>query len=121
MGYPLSGSEPTGAYSPGMVASGRAVFVSGQGPIIDGRIVNGSVAEETELTLRNLQSVLELAGAGLEDVVKVNVYLADIGDFEAMDAAYRAFFTGVTLPTRTTVGAALLGIKVEIDCVAMIE
>ncbi|MBN9180783.1 RidA family protein [Microbacterium sp.] len=117
MEHITDGSTPTGTYSPAVVAEGRFVFVSGQGPLVDGVVVAGTVAEQTRITLRNVQSVLAAAGATLDDVVRCGVFLADIADFAEMDAAYGEFFSGAA-PARTTVGAALAGISVEIDCIA---
>jgi 2-iminobutanoate/2-iminopropanoate deaminase len=99
-------------------AAGALVFVSGQGPLRDGKIIEGSVAEQTRLTMNNVGSVLAAAGLGFSDIVRCNVYLADIADFAQMDAAYSEFFDAVP-PARTTVGAALDGIAVEIDCIAV--
>jgi 2-iminobutanoate/2-iminopropanoate deaminase len=110
---------PAGAYSPGIVAEGRLVFVSGQGPLRDGQIVHGTIEEETEIVLDNLRTIVEAAGATLADVVRVGVFLADLGDFAAMNAVYERVFPA-PLPARTTVGAQLPGIKVEIDCVAVL-
>lgn len=115
----LSGSTPVGPYSPGIVSEGRHVWVSGQGPLRDGEVVDGTIEEQTELTLRNVAAILESAGAGLDDVVRCGVYLADLADFEAMNSVYERFFSEPR-PARTTVGAALLGIRVEIDCVAVL-
>jgi 2-iminobutanoate/2-iminopropanoate deaminase len=70
--------------------------------------------------LRNLEAVLNAGGADLGDVVRCGVYLADMGTFAEMDAAYREFFGDVP-PARTTVGAELAGIGVEIDCVAAVD
>jgi 2-iminobutanoate/2-iminopropanoate deaminase len=64
-------------------------------------------------------TVLAAAGATLADVVKCNVYLASIADFDEMNAVYGQVFPP-PLPARTTVGAALRGILVEIDCVAVL-
>lgn len=114
----IEGSTPTGGYSPGVRAAGALVFVSGQGPLRDGKIIEGSVAEQTRLTMNNVGSVLAAAGLGFSDIVRCNVYLADIADFAQMDAAYSEFFDAVP-PARTTVGAALDGIAVEIDCIAV--
>lgn len=120
----VQGTTPAASYSPGIVASGPTVHVSGQGPLRDGRVVPGTIEEETRLTLENLAAVLAEAGATPADVVRCGVYLADLGDFQAMNVVYAAFFEeaapGVPLPARTTVGTALLGIKVEIDCVAVL-
>ncbi len=113
----VAGSLPSGAYSPGIIAEGRFLFVSGQGPLRDGKEVSGTIAEEVALTLANLTLVVEAAGATLADIVQCRVYLADIADFKAMDAVYAGFMPDPK-PARTTIGAELAdGIKVEIDCV----
>ena len=116
----VQGSTPSGAYSPGIVAEGRFLYVSGQGPLRDGKVVAGSVESEVRLTLENLGAVVEAAGGTLADIVHCRVFLADIANFDAMDAVYRAFLPDPK-PARTTIGAALAeGIKVEIDCVAVL-
>jgi 2-iminobutanoate/2-iminopropanoate deaminase len=115
----VSGSKPAGAYSPGIVAEGRFVYVSGQGPLRDGEQVSGTIEEETEVALSNLASVLGEAGASLSDVVRCGVFLADLDDFAAMNEVYERTFPE-PLPARTTVGALLPGIKIEIDCVAVL-
>jgi 2-iminobutanoate/2-iminopropanoate deaminase len=113
----VAGSLPSGAYSPGIIAEGRFLFVSGQGPLRDGKVAAGTIAEEVELTLSNVARVIEAAGATLADVVQCRVYLADIADFNAMDAVYSGILPDPK-PARTTIGAELAdGIKVEIDCV----
>jgi 2-iminobutanoate/2-iminopropanoate deaminase len=115
----VTGPTPAGAYSPGIVAEGRLLFVSGQGPLRDGQVVTGTIEEETEIVLGNLRTVVEAAGATLADVVRCGVFLADLADFAAMNAVYERFF-GEPLPARTTVGAHLPQIKVEIDCIAIL-
>lgn len=115
----IAGTTPVGPYSPGIVAEGRFVYVSGQGPIRDGEVQPGSIEGETELTLENVASVLAEAGATMGDVVRCGVFLADLDDFAAMNAVYARFFPDPPL-ARTTVGATLPGIKVEIDCVALL-
>ena len=115
----VSGSKPAGAYSPGVVAEGRFVYVSGQGPLRDGEPVSGTIEEETEVALSNVAAVLSEAGASLADVVRVGVFLANLDDFAAMNEVYARTFPD-PLPARTTVGASLPGIKVEIDCVAVL-
>jgi 2-iminobutanoate/2-iminopropanoate deaminase len=115
----VQGTTPVGAYSPGVIAEGRFVYVSGQASLRDGAVLSGTVEEETRLALANVRAVLAEAGADLEDVVRVGVYLADIGDFAAMNAVYAEHFPAPP-PARTTIGADLPGIKVEIDCVAVL-
>lgn len=118
---PVGGSKPAGAYSPGIVAEGRFVYVSGQGGLRDGELQGRTAGEQTVAVIANLTAVLESAGATLADVVRCGVFLADIRDFAAMDKVYRASFPE-PLPARTTVSAALpiAGMLVEIDCVAVL-
>jgi 2-iminobutanoate/2-iminopropanoate deaminase len=123
----VDGGSPTGAYSPGVIAEGRFLYVSGQGPLEDGVYVPGTIEQETALTLRNLERILVEGGASLADVVRCGVFLRAIDDFPGMDAAYREAFasaaeSGAALPARTTAGGHELafGIKVEIDCIAVL-
>jgi 2-iminobutanoate/2-iminopropanoate deaminase len=117
----VGGSQPAGAYSPGIVAEGRFVYVSGQGPLRDGEVVGDTIEEQTRIVVANIAAVLESAGAGLADVVQCRVFLADTADFRAMDRVYSQVFPA-PLPARTTVGVALPlpGMLVEIDCVAVL-
>lgn len=111
----------TGAYSDGIVANGM-LYVSGQGPIdlATGKAVAGTIEEEVRLTLKNLGDVLTAAGCTFADVVRCTAHLANIEHFDAYNVVYQEFFKGV-LPTRTTVESVLgLGIKVEIDCIALV-
>jgi 2-iminobutanoate/2-iminopropanoate deaminase len=115
----VGGSQPTGAYSPGIVAEGRFVYVSGQGPVRDGVVTGNTIQEQTRVVLGNIAAVLASAGATLADVVRCGVFLADMADFRGMNDVYGEIFPD-PLPARTTVGATLPGILVEIDCVAVL-
>ena len=116
----VQGTQPGGAYSPGIIAEGRFLYVSGQGPVRDGETVLSTIEEETRITLGNVGKVLEAAGAGFSDVVRVGVFITDPDHFSAMNEVYREFFPE-PLPARTTVVTGLVGgIKVEIDCVAVL-
>jgi 2-iminobutanoate/2-iminopropanoate deaminase len=118
MKHAVTGNTPGGPYSPGIVAEGRFLYVSGQSPTRDGVRVVGTIAEETQLVLDNVSRVLERAGASFADVVRCNVYLADIADFAAMNEVYERAFPEPR-PARTTIGCVLrLEMKVEIDCIA---
>ena len=109
---------PKGAYSPA-VRAGDLLFVSGQVPRDPrtGALVGDDVAAQARQTLDNLRGVLAAAGATLDDVVSVLVHLADADDWGAFDAVYREAFRP-PYPTRTVVGAALRGVRVEITAVA---
>jgi 2-iminobutanoate/2-iminopropanoate deaminase len=112
---------PRGPYSPA-VRAGDFIFVSGQVPIdpISGQAITGDVKGETRRVLENIRMNLEGCGATMADVVKCQVFLADIKDFAAMNEAYTEVF-GELKPARTTVQAGALplaGSKVEIDAVA---
>lgn len=100
---------------------GGLVYLSGQTPIdpATGELVDGDVATQTRRVFANLAAVLAAAGLTLEDVVKVNVFLVDMADFAAMNAAYGEAF-GAPYPARTTVAVAGLpkGARVEIEAVA---
>ncbi|MFQ5967262.1 MAG: RidA family protein [Acidimicrobiia bacterium] len=108
------------AFSHASVA-GDFIFVAGtlgsEGEAM--AVVPGGTGAETTQTLRNIERILAACGAELSDVVKVNVFLADIDAFAEMNAAYLDLF-GDDPPARITVGRAALalGASVEIDCVA---
>ncbi len=110
-----------GPYSPAVVAEGRFVYVAGQGPLRDDGYTPDTVAAETRLALENLFRILAAAGAGPADVVRCGVYVVDIADFDEMNAVYAEAFP-TPRPARTTIQVAGLpgGIKVEIDCVAVL-
>jgi 2-iminobutanoate/2-iminopropanoate deaminase len=118
---PAGAAAATGAYSPGLVV-GNLVFVSGQGPLdpATGRIAGDGIEAQTERTLANVAAVLAATGAGLADVVKATVHLADMGQWSRFDAVYRRAFAA-PFPTRTTVQSGLWGgILVEIDVIAVL-
>ena len=115
------GPSPGGPYSQAIVADGF-VFVAGQAAInpSTNALELGDVGSETRRTLQNIRAILEAAGSSLRDVVRVSVFLADIKDFDGMNVVYREFFPQ-DQPARTTVGAQLSKIKVEIDCIARVS
>jgi 2-iminobutanoate/2-iminopropanoate deaminase len=109
-----------GPYSQGVGIDGL-VFCSGQVGLdpATGRLVEGSVQEQTRRALTNLGAVLEAAGASFGDVVKVTAYLTDMGDFQSFNETYADFF-GEAQPARATVGVVglPLGARVEVECIA---
>ncbi|MCS7026462.1 MAG: RidA family protein [Bryobacteraceae bacterium] len=118
--YPETTPKPRGPYSPA-VRAGDFIFVSGQGPVDPdtNEFSYGDIRHETRVTLRNIQRILESAGASLADVVKCSVFLRDGRDFSEMNAVYQEFF-GEAKPARTTVEAKFADpqMKIEIDCIA---
>lgn len=109
---------PKAAYSQA-VHNGAVLYTAGFGPHdpADGSITGTTIAEQTDLVLRNVRAALVAAGADLTDVMKVTVHLSDLAHFADFEAVYRRFFTA-PYPARTTVGSSLPGILVEIDVVA---
>src|SRR5262245_41362246 len=112
--------RPKAPYSP-VVISGRHVYTAGQVAFDpSGVVVPGGIAEQTRQVLANLQLCLGAAGCTLADVVKVNVFLADLADFDAFNEVYREAFDE-PYPVRTTVQAGLPGpLRVEIEAVAVL-
>ncbi|HVS17245.1 MAG TPA: Rid family detoxifying hydrolase [Planctomycetota bacterium] len=112
---------PVGPYSQA-VRVGDTLWLAGQVGVDPdtGALVEGGVGPQTARALANLAAVLEAAGMGLADLVEVQVFLADIDDFAAMNAIYAATLP-VPAPARTTVGVAALplGAAVEIRAVAV--
>ena len=113
--------QAIGPYSQAIKANGF-IFASGQIPLDPAtmRIVEGGIEEQTGRVLDNLKAVIEAAGSSLDRVVKTTVYLADMGEFAAMNEIYARYF-GATKPARATVQVARLprDVKVEIDVVAL--
>ena len=114
------GPAPAGPYSHAVVANGF-VFISGQGPVNpETGTMPDAFADQVRQTLRNVQTILEAAGSSLDDVVKVNAYVTDLTRFAEFNDVYKEFFRDDP-PARTTVATALLGILVEVDCIAAIS
>ncbi len=109
-----------GAYSQA-TATDDLVFTAGQIPLTtDGDLLDDApVAEQTEQALENVAAVLDEAGAGMDDVLKVTVFLDDIDDFDEMNDTYAGFFDE-NPPARSAVGVDALpkGVAVEIEAVA---
>lgn len=108
----------TGAYSDGVIAGGF-LFISGQASVDfkTSTFILGSVEEETARTMDNIKSIVETAGATMNDVVKSTVHLTDINNFDRFNKVYATYFEEIK-PARTTVQSVLgEGICVEIDCI----
>jgi 2-iminobutanoate/2-iminopropanoate deaminase len=113
-----------GPYSQAVsVPTGRLIFCSGQIPIDpqSGELTGaGDIRQETHRVMKNLEAVLQAAGASFAEVVKTTIYLVDLGNFSAVNEVYATYFPG-SPPARATVQVAALprGAQVEIDAIAL--
>ncbi len=116
--------DPVSRYAYPALGQRQFVYASGQIALdpVSGELVGEDVQAQTHRALQNLQAVLSSAGTSLANIVKTTVFLAHMNDFQAMNAIYAIYFTGVA-PARSTVAVAELPRKalVEIECVALIE
>ena len=106
------------------VGSQRMIFCSGQIPLdpATGQLVEGDIVEQTRRVLDNLGAVLASVGAGWEHIVKTTIFLADLGDFLAVNQVYGERFGSGPPPARSTVQAARLprDARVEIEAIAIL-
>jgi len=109
-----------GPYSQGYKAGGF-IYVSGQVPInpATGEAVKGDIAKAAQQSLDNCKAIIEEAGASLEDVIKVEIFLTNMGDFGKVNEVYANFF-GDHKPARACVEVAglPLGVDIEIQMIA---
>ena len=110
-----------GPYSQAIQAR-NFLFLSGQLPLdpVSGEIVKGDIREQTRRVLENLKGVLESQHLGMEDVVKVTIFLKDMGNFSQVNEAYATYFPS-SPPARSTVEVARLArdVDVEIEAIAI--
>ena len=117
-----SAPEALGPYSQA-IRAGEFLFVSGQVPIdpATGQLVQDGIAGQTRRALENVGAILEAGGASFRQVVRTTVYLADLGDFAAMNEVYATFFAAPQ-PARSTIQAARLprDARIEVDVIAFL-
>ena len=110
-----------GPYSQAIDSGTGLIFVSGQLPIdpATGAFPEGGIQEQTRQSLTNAKAILEAAGLSLANVVKTTVFLADMGDFAAMNEIYAQFFSE-PFPARSAVAVKTLpkNALVEVECIA---
>lgn len=115
-----SSPVPSGSYSQAISANGL-VFLAGVGPYDPAtrQVIGTTVEEQTSQAISNVRAVLQATGCDLSDIVNCTAYLADLErDWPAFDRTYGSFF-GPPFPARTTVGAVLKSILVELSVVAV--
>jgi 2-iminobutanoate/2-iminopropanoate deaminase len=114
---------PIGPYNQA-VCAGNTVYVSGQIALDakTGELLKGSIEDETELVMKNLQAVLKAAGADFSNVVKSSIFIADMGQFTRINTVYGRYFDAATAPARETVEVANLPkyVNVEISVIAVL-
>ncbi len=115
--------QAIGAYSQAVVA-GQTLYVSGQIPLVPEtmEIDDGDIGAKVRRVFANVQAVVQAGGGRLEQVVKVNVYLTDIGNFPVVNEVLAEYFDE-PFPARAVIGAAALpkGVPVEVDAVVQLD
>ena len=114
--------KPSGAYSHGVVANGF-LFTCGVGPSdpVTGEFIGDEIVSQTQQVFHNLSLILAAQNVDFSRVVKVTAYLKNLNeDFKAYDSVCREFLTA-PYPARTTTGADLPDILVEIDCIVALS
>ncbi|MFT4702329.1 MAG: 2-iminobutanoate/2-iminopropanoate deaminase [Bradymonadia bacterium] len=106
------------------ICIGELVYTSGQIAInpATATMTHGTVAEQSELVLKNLRAVLEAAGSSMDNVVKTTVFLTTMDHFAEMNAVYAEHF-GSGMPARSTIAVAglPLGALVEVEAIAIVS
>jgi len=111
---------PVGPYSQGVVA-GDFVFVSGQIPVQkSGVLVLNDIEKATDVVLDNIEAILKEENLSLQDVIKSEVYLKDLGNFDKFNKIYEKRFTNGIMPSRVTIEVSKLpkNSDIEISCIA---
>lgn len=118
--YNVEKTVSVGPYSHA-VESGELVYLSGQTPIDmkTGNLIEGDIKDQTEQSFKNLFIVLKSVGLTPDDVIKVNVFVTDMGNINAMNEVYVKQFSS-PYPARTTIGVKELplGAQIEIEMIA---
>ena len=118
----LNAPAPIGPYNQA-VKAGNTLYISGQIPLIAGTmdLLNGTIKEETQLVMENLQSILDAAGMTFENVVKSSIFIDDMKNFGEVNQVYGAYFDNDTAPARETVAVKTLptSVRIEISMIAV--
>lgn len=118
-----STANPLAPYTPG-VRAGATLYVSGQVPLDPATkaLVEGEFEDRVRQCMANVRSVLQAGGTDLDAVVKVTIFLTDMGMFSRLNAVYGEYWSG-TKPARSCVQVAALpmGVDVEIEAIAQVD
>ena len=114
---------PLGPYSQA-IKSNNLVFVSGQIPVDPktGEVVDGTLADQTRQILNNIKAILETADSGINRIVKISVFMANLSYFEEVNSVFSEFFAAEP-PARETVEVSRLpkDVNIEISCIAVAD
>ena len=115
---------PVGPYNQAIIANG-ILYVSGQIAInpATGALETQDIKTETERVMQNLAAVLKEANSSFEQVIKCSIFMADMGDYAAINEVYARYFNDHTAPAREAVEVANLPkyVHVEISCIALVN
>jgi 2-iminobutanoate/2-iminopropanoate deaminase len=116
------GAPPKGPYTPAVLASGPTLYISAQGPFDPetGDIVSDEFAEQARQVFDNVSALLRAAGATWQNVVKVQVFLADFADFAEMNEIYQQYVRE-PYPARTTVHSRIGASEIAVDAIAALD
>ena len=102
---------------------GEILFVSGQIPIEvpNGTVFTGDIKKQAEIAFSHVKNIVLDAKFSMDEVVKVTIFLTDLGNFEAVNGVYQRLFVGAALPARAVVGVAGLpkGVSIEVEAIAI--
>ena len=106
------------------VQSNGFIYTAGQVGIIPrtGKIIEGGIKSETFRALQNIDAILKAAGVDKSHIVKLTVFVTDLRGFNYVNESFKAFFSGIDFPARSTVEVSGLPLnaKVEIECIAFV-
>ena len=116
----LPSQNPGSGYSDVVITDGFAYVAGKIAADRKSDIAIGNIEEETRQCMELIRDTLAMEGLGLSDIIKVNIFMKHLQEFDRMNAVYRSFFAKGREPARTTVGVAdvLFGCRIEIECVA---
>ncbi|MDY1591409.1 MAG: Rid family detoxifying hydrolase [Methanofastidiosum sp.] len=111
---------PVGPYSQAVVA-GEFVYVSGQIPLLlSGELIQNNIEKATDIVIDNIEAILKEENLSLEDIVKSEIFLKDLSNFEKFNRIYEKRFAASIKPARVTIEVPKLpkNADIEISCIA---
>ena len=119
--YTKNAPEPIGPYNQA-VKIGKTLYVSGQIPLIPGKmvLVNGDLEKETNQVMKNLEAIILKANMTFDNIVKTTIFLSDMGNFGIVNRIYGKYFDPENAPARETVEVSNLPkyVRLEISVIA---